>query len=200
MRTIALFGGSFNPIHLGHINTSLKIQSTYHFDSYLFLPCKQSPLKSQGEANRQQRVAMLKLALEPYKEFAMDLREINRDGPSYMVDTLKSFKNEAPKESITLVLGYDAFLSLPQWYQWEQLTTLAHLLVIQRPNWSKQELPETLKAHIQKHPDCISFFDAGQYDYSSSQIRQDIKMGLLDVSSKLQPAVYQYIKQQGLYQ
>lgn len=206
MQRIAIFGGTFDPVHLGHIKTSLCIQSTFNFDSYFFLPCKTPTLKPPSHASSLQRIEMLQLAIANHPAFKLDLREINRETPSYMVETLKSFRDEFPDYSITLILGYDAFISLPRWYQWEKLLTLAHLLVIQRAGWSELAIPQALAELISKHKEqasdlkgSLAFFEAGLYEFSSSQIREEIKKGL-DVSTKLPQGVYQYIKQKGLYQ
>lgn len=206
MQRLAIFGGTFDPIHLGHLKTSLCIQETFKFDSYIFLPCKIPTLKPPSHANPQQRIEMLQLALEPLHAFKIDLREINRDTPSYMVDTLQSFRKEYPNDSITLILGFDAFISLPHWYQWEKLITLSHLLVIQRAGWSEKKIPKALEPLVSKHQGqslglqgTLSFFEAGLYEFSSSQIREELKKGL-DVSAILPNGVYQYIKQKGLYQ
>lgn len=193
MRNIALFGGTFDPIHNGHIQTSLRIQSTFNFDSYLFLPCKTPTMKPPAYASNQQRVEMIQLAIKPYNEFTLDLREMNRDTPSYMVDTLTSLKEEFPSDVITLILGYDAFLSLPKWHEWEKVVSMAQLLVMNRSSSSSKEIPDTLQ-----NLSSVRFFDAGDYDVSSRQIRGELQQGI-DVASKLPKAVYDYIKAKELY-
>lgn len=193
MRNIALFGGTFDPIHNGHIQTSLRIQSTFNFDSYLFLPCKTPTMKPPAYASNQQRVEMIQLAIKPYNEFTLDLREMNRDTPSYMVHTLTSLKEEFPSDVITLILGYDAFLSLPKWHEWEKVVSMAQLLVMNRSSSSSKEIPDTLQ-----NLSSVRFFDAGDYDVSSRQIREELKQGI-DVASKLPKAVYDYIKAKELY-
>ena len=193
MRNIALFGGTFDPIHNGHIQTSLAITEAFNFDSYLFLPCKTPTLKPPAYASNQQRIDMIQLAIKPYKAFALDLREIHRDTPSYMVHTLTSLQEEHPSDRITLILGYDAFLSLPKWHQWEKVVSMAQLLVMNRQSSVDIDIPKAL----QNLPS-VRFFDAGEYDFSSSQIRKELKQDI-DVSSKLPQDVYNYIMAKGLY-
>lgn len=211
MRSIAIFGGTFDPIHNGHIQTSLSIQSHFNFERFLFLPCKTPVLKTPALANSQQRIKMIELAIADLADFAMDLREIERDTPSYMVETLTSFRLQYPDASITLIIGYDAFLSLSQWYQWKRIITLANLLVINRNEFKPQDMPRLIQdflkkyqskdemAILNKHSGAVILFDAGHYEVSSTLIREEIREKK-DISSKLPNAVYDYIKAEALYQ
>jgi nicotinate-nucleotide adenylyltransferase len=210
MRTVAVFGGTFDPIHNGHLHTSLAIQREFNFDSYRFLPCKIPTIKPPALANNDQRIAMVELAIKPYEFFELDLREIQRDSPSYTVNTLLSLREEEPEASITLILGYDAFISLPQWYQWERILELAHVLVMNRDASNYKAIPELiehlLKTHksnnkqslLTKKSGAIYEFNAGDYPISSTEIRAALK-NHLDVSAKLPKEVYDYIKTQALY-
>lgn len=211
MYHIAIFGGTFDPIHNGHLQTSLAIQSYFQFDTYLFLPCKIPTIKAPTLANSQQRIKMIELAINVYPGFKLDLREIERDSPSYMVETLQSFREEFQDASITLIMGYDAFISLPSWHQWEKLITLANLLVINRDEFILHSMPIIIQKFLEQHQSTeksellnnksgvVLRFDAGHYDISSTMIRKEIKQKK-DVRSKIPIKVYQYIKDEGLYQ
>ncbi|KTD73527.1 nicotinate-nucleotide adenylyltransferase [Legionella tucsonensis] len=211
MHSIAIFGGTFDPIHNGHLQASKFIQTHIKFDSYIFLPCKTPTIKPPTFANNVQRVEMLKLAIKEIPDFMLDLREIERDSPSYMVETLESFRLEYPKASITLIVGYDAFLSLPCWHQWEKIITLANLLIINRKEFARQTIPETMQEFLKKYrtkkkiellntqAGKVFLFDAGNYNISSTSIREEIQQGA-DVKNKLPYIVYEYIKSQELYQ
>ncbi|MFI4918273.1 MAG: nicotinate-nucleotide adenylyltransferase [Legionellales bacterium] len=213
MHSIAIFGGTFDPIHNGHIQTSINIQNTFHFDRYYFLPCKAPVLKSPSLANSEQRIAMLNLAIKPHPEFQLDLREIHRESPSYMVDTLESLRTENPTASVTLIIGHDAFLSLPQWHHWEKIPQLANLLVINRAELSRQKsitseaIKKLLKNHQTKNKTdllmslagSVVLFDAGNYTISSTLIREEIKQEKM-TSGLLPDEVCNYIKQLQLYQ
>jgi nicotinate-nucleotide adenylyltransferase len=210
MHTIAIFGGTFDPIHNGHLQTSLAIQKQFQFDSYIFLPCKVPALKPPAYANEQQRIAMIKLAIKNHPHFKIDLREIERDTPSYMVETLESFRKEFPEASITIIIGYDSFLSLPQWHQWQKLITLANILVMSRKEFISVKTSETLHEFLEKHQTqdksavlkqkagIVYLLDAGHFEISSTKVRESL-MNKQNSSKKLPKEVYQYIKDEGLY-
>lgn len=210
MHSIAIFGGTFDPIHNGHLQTSLAIQTYFKFDDYVFLPCKIPAIKPPALANNQQRINMIELAIKNYPSLKIDLREIERDTPSYMVDTLESFRLQYPEAAITLIIGYDSFISLPRWYQWEKLITLANILVINRDEFAQQEIPIVMHNFLKTHQSndqnallkhqagTVFLFDAGHYVISSTAIREELKQEK-DVSLKLPKEVYQYIKDEGLY-
>ncbi|HAU1653728.1 TPA: nicotinate-nucleotide adenylyltransferase [Legionella pneumophila] len=211
MLSIAIFGGTFDPVHNGHIKTSLAIQANFGFNYYYFLPCKNPTIKAPSCANSEQRVEMLKLALKPYPDFKIDTRELERDTPSYMIYTLQSFRLEYPDSSLTLIIGYDAFLNLPQWYQWEKIISLSNLLVINREEFSQQPLAESVQALLNQyrnddknillnhHSGVICLYNAGRYDIASTRIREQLKQHK-DVKNDLPESVYNYIKKQELYQ
>lgn len=208
---LLLFGGSFDPPHWGHIKTACSVQAMFHFQKFVFLPCNTPVLKGATQASAQQRTDMLTLALTDYPEFSIDLREIQRETPSYMVDTLKSLREELGLNcTITLLLGYDAFLQLPQWHDWQALITLANLLIVQRPGTQKTTVPTALTALLQQHQtkdkttlltcphSMIYQLNAGSYSISSTMIRTQLQQHQ-DVSLYLPKPVYEYIKQQALY-
>lgn len=211
MDNLLLFGGTFNPIHKGHLQVALNVQKKFKFGKVIFLPCKSPVLKCKPTISTEQRLAMLRLALSerPFQPFFVDEREIKRDQPSYMVTTLKSFREELGfKISITLLMGYDAFAQLSSWYEWRKILSLANILVVNRQNALplKAEINAVLKLHETKNFDALkkhSFgyiyqFDAGNFDLSSTYIRENIT--LLDLSPLLPQPVMQYIKQFNLYQ
>ena len=211
MHSIAIFGGTFDPIHNGHVLTSINIQNYFHFDSYTLLPCKVPTLKPAALATNQQRIDMIQLAIKELPCFKVDLREIERATPSYMVETLQSFRLEYPTASITLIMGYDSFVSLPLWHQWEDIIVLANILVINRNEFAQHELTQTMHAFLKKHQSknkmdilqrqasTIFLFDAGHYNISSTQIREQLGKNE-GLNHQLPKRVYEYIKDAGLYQ
>lgn len=210
MQTIAIYGGAFDPVHKAHIATALSIQSVFHFDKIIFIPCKETLLKAAASANSAQRVAMLELALKEHPSFSIDLREINRKTPSFMVETLQSFRTEFPNSSITLILGEDAWSQLPKWHLWENILQLANLLIMKRPGGSGDGETKVLQKLLEKHgallPKDITNhkagkiiqFDAGNYKIASRDIRTLIKMGG-PLEAYLPSAVIAYIRDEKLY-
>lgn len=210
MHSIALFGGSFDPIHNGHMQTSLAIQKDFHFDSFLFVPCKVPVLKTATLASPEQRVAMLELAIQAQQTFNIDLREINRDSPSYMVETLQSFRADYPQASISLIIGYDALLSLPQWFHWQKIIELANILVLRRTEFVEKKIPVEIQQLIEKHgaqtksqllthkAGYLLQYDAGDFIVSSTMIRECIKHKQ-DISQYVPQAVKEYISKLAIY-
>ncbi len=210
LNNLVIFGGTFDPPHMGHIRTAIAVQSHMQFERFIFLPCKTPVLKHASTATTRQRIHMLNLALAPYPEFSIDLREIERDSPSYMVYTLQSFRTEYGNDvSLTLLLGMDAFLQLPQWHDWSSILKLCNLLVIKRGNGVHNitsEIKSLLKMHetfdnaeLLNHP-CgkIYQYNAGEYLISSSDLREKIAAGK-EVSDCLSESVYEYINKAAIY-
>lgn len=204
MKRLLIYGGSFDPPHLGHIKTASAVQKKFNFDTFFFVPCKQPVLKSKSIASSAQRLDMLKLALTSYSqfEFQIDTRELDRDTPSFMLDTLTSFQEEYKnKASITLLLGMDAFLELPRWHQWKKILTCCDLLVMQRAGEDQNKtISRELEAALHASSCQLIFFEAGNYPIASSTLRKRIKAGEELEGNLLPKAVYDYITAHHLYQ
>ena len=211
MNNLIIYGGSFDPLHNGHLNTALNVQNAFHFDQFIFLPCKTPVLKNANMASSEQRVLMLELAIAPYPDFEISLEEVMRPTPSFMVDTLEFFRKQLPDCAITLLIGMDSFLQLPQWHSWQKILTLSNLLVMTRPQVDEQRAGELIKNLLLTHEVTdkralltnrfgkIYRYNAGEYDVSSTWLREQIRSGV-DIEPYLPASVYQYIKKQGLYQ
>ncbi len=131
---IGIFGGTFDPVHFGHLRTALEVCEVLELDEMRWVPCRQPPHRRQPVASPDDRLQMLELALQGAPDcFVLDRREMEREGPSYMVDTLASMREQWPQASLCLVLGQDAFLGLDLWHRWRELLDLAHIVVMRRP-------------------------------------------------------------------
>jgi nicotinate-nucleotide adenylyltransferase len=213
---IAVFGGTFCPIHNGHIGVALFLQEQFHFDQFLFLPNKAPTLDKTAAASLEHRLAMLELALAPYPMFTIDKREINRPTPSYMIETLESMRCELDDEkaAISLIIGMDSFQQFHRWHAWQKIITRCNLIVIDRPGEIKAHPPEPLRKLMQEKRlqqifDAKLLFstkregfyrvNAGAYAISSEMIRLRIKSGQ-DIKPFVPASVLQYIKENHLFQ
>jgi len=139
-RKIGIFGGTFDPIHIGHLRMALELKEQLGLDEMRLLPCHQPPHRDAPQVSSVQRVEMLRIALQDCPELQLDERELLRDKPSYTYDTLMELRAELGSEvSLVLCMGEDAFAGLPTWYRWQELIRLAHLVVIARPGWNIPE-------------------------------------------------------------
>ncbi|MBC7984769.1 MAG: nicotinate-nucleotide adenylyltransferase [Candidatus Obscuribacterales bacterium] len=135
MFPIGIFGGTFDPIHYGHLRTAFELQQALRLTEIRFMPAGNPPHREQMIATTEQRVAMVAAAIADHPGFVMDDRETRREGPSYSVDTLAQLRAEFPERPLCLIVGMDAFLGLPNWHQWRDILQLSHLVVAHRPGW-----------------------------------------------------------------
>ena len=135
MRPIGIFGGTFDPIHYGHLRTAFELLQTLDLDEVRFVPCGDPPHRGVVFAPAALRLDMVQLATRDETRFVVDERELHRDGPSYTVDTLASFREEFPDRSLCLITGMDAFVGLPTWHRWGEILDFAHIIVAHRPGW-----------------------------------------------------------------
>ncbi len=209
---IGIYGGTFDPVHYGHLRPALDVYQALPFSEIRFIPCGEPPHRDAPYANRQQRLAMLRLALANQSAFRIDERELWRKGPSFMVDTLKAIRAECGTRPLCLIIGFDAFLGLESWHQWQDLSDLAHLLVTHRPGWRKGEIEaqsalgqlvalRQMPAEVlAQHPaGGIAFVPVTQLDISSTRIRELVAAGK-DARYLLPDNIYELIKQEKLYQ
>jgi nicotinate-nucleotide adenylyltransferase len=208
---LGIYGGTFDPIHYGHLRTALEVKDALRLDALRFLPCRLPPHRGTPGATPAQRLRMLELALEGCGlGFAVDRRELERAGPSYMVDTLDSLRAELPDEPLCLILGLDAFCGLPRWHRWRELFGLAHIAVMQRPDapepaWN-EELEEVVRERRLQQVDALSmslagrivFLDVTQLAISATSIRQLVAAGK-SPRYLLPDPVLAMILEQGLY-
>ena len=135
MPPIGLFGGTFDPIHCGHLRTAFELWQELKLAELRFLPTGSPPHRDQLYASAELRLKMVQAAVADQPGFVVDDREVRRSGVSYSVDTLTELRREYPQRSLCLLLGMDAFLGLPNWHRWRELLTLSHIVVANRPGW-----------------------------------------------------------------
>lgn len=184
---IGVFGGTFDPVHFGHLRPALEVKQALGLEQVRFIPNRVPPHREQPWLNIDQRRALLDIALHEVPGFVMDARELEREGPSYMVDTLLSLQLDFPEETLCLILGMDAFAGLHQWHQWTRILELCHLVVTTRPGyeWPENAELQALESHRVNDVKTLEQSDCGsillqyvtQLDISSSQIRQQLHSG-----------------------
>lgn len=211
-RPIGLFGGTFDPVHYGHLRPALEMREALALAEVRFIPAGVPPHRDPPAASAAQRTAMLELALQGQPGLCVDRRELERPGPSYMVDTLTSLRAELGDTPLCLLLGSDAYLGLASWHRWQELIELAHLVVMHRPGWSPTQAgagaPARLLAQrgtddataLTRHPaGAVLLRAVTQLDISATAVRALIGAGH-DPRYLLPDAVRDYIRAQGLYQ
>ncbi len=205
-RLICLFGGTFDPVHYGHLKPLDELQKILAADVVHIIPASVPPHRSIPHASSQQRVDMLERALHEFPGFVLDTRELERSGPSWTVLTLQSLRQQYPDDSLCLVMGSDAFAGLPSWYHWQEIFKLAHIIVIERagfekpgrPDWAVDYLVEDIASLRSSKCSGILHVSLKGVDISATDIRMRLTKGQ-DVSGMLNDEVISYIHQNSLY-
>jgi nicotinate-nucleotide adenylyltransferase len=132
---IAMLGGTFDPVHLGHLRSAVELREALCLDRIHLIPASMPPLRDAPRVSPDERLALLRLGIGDTPGLVADSRELEREGPSYTADTLASLREEFGAEArLCMVVGYDAFLRLADWHRPEALFALAHVVVIDRPD------------------------------------------------------------------
>lgn len=208
-QAIGFLGGSFDPIHNGHILPAIEVAKALKLKQLFLMPNHIAPHKVASYCNASQRNEMVRLALQEWPQLKIDARELNRESTSYTVETLKEIKTEYPNTSICFVMGLDSLINFNSWHQWQDILNYCHLVVCARPGW-KNTFNDTVQTLLSAHQTNniadlhqhlagkIYFQTTIQYDISSTQIRSNIKHHK-SVENLLPSSVYNYIKHHQLY-
>ena len=206
---MGVFGGTFDPIHYGHLRTAFEMRQALRFAEVRFMPCGHPPHREPPVADAELRLQMVRVATARQDGFVVDDRELRRGGPSYSVDTLSELRGEYPRHPLALMIGMDAFLDLPKWHQWRDVLTLAHIVVAHRPGWRAPDmgpLGELLASRGTHRIDDLHEADAGriyihdvtQLEIASTDIRELVGAGR-EPRFLLPDAVYEVIIESGCY-
>lgn len=140
MSPIGIFGGTFDPIHYGHLRTAFEMLQALRFAEVRFVPSGDPPHRGETFAPAPLRLEMVRAATANEPSFVVDDCELERDGPSYTVDTLAAMRQEEPDVPMGLILGMDAFLGLTSWHRWDDILSYAHIVVAHRPGWRAPDI------------------------------------------------------------
>ncbi|MGI9308168.1 MAG: nicotinate-nucleotide adenylyltransferase [Gammaproteobacteria bacterium] len=206
---IGIFGGTFDPVHVGHLRSAVELQAAYRLDEIRFIPTGAPPHKDSTFASAGLRVQMLAAAIDGRNGFVLDTREIERSGPSYSVLTLEELRAEFPERPLCLILGMDAFLGIESWHDSGRIFELAHIIVAHRPGWTLPDQGSLGQLAQEKLADnsedlhrythgCLLDHDVTQLEVSSSLIRHLVADGQ-DPEYLVPRLVKRIIKQSGCY-
>lgn len=183
-----VFGGSFDPVHHGHLVAADRAAEALGLETVLFVPCARQPLKTGGPvATGKQRCAMLRLAMQGHPRYALETMELDRPGPSYTVDTLRILKERWPDDRLVLILGTDAAAELPRWRAADEVARLAEIAVLTRPG--SPEVASAFVKHVVATP---------AIEISASDIRARCVAGK-SIRYLVPDVVAEYIERHGLY-
>lgn len=202
---LGLYGGSFDPIHLGHVLPVLAAREALDLDRVLYLPTAQPPHKSSRDlAPALRRLAMVELALLDHPGLEVSGFEMESEGPAYTVRTLEHFRQLYPEARLFLVLGADSFVQLPTWRRFPDLLELAELAVMARPGWqpdSGMEGADRLDPRLRRALDegRVHVLTNPPLPMSSTALRRCLAQGEAPPEGWLAPPVLNYIRKYGLY-
>lgn len=197
MKKIGLFGGSFNPIHKGHINLACSIMETLNLDKVIFIPSGEAPHKSSSEyANAADRLEMCRLAVSEYPFFEVSDFEINREGKSYSIYTVKHFKKLYPDDKLYLMVGSDMLIFFDKWFEYKEILKNVTLAAVSREGTDFDVLKHTAE-NLRKYGEIIVVNNRA-FPVSSTILRKMIKNNE-DISCYLDEKVVKYIMLKKLY-
>ena len=192
---IGVFGGTFDPVHFGHLTTVEAAAVRFRLDRVVYVPARVSPLKGAAPTDARHRVAMLALALEGRPGWTIGLEELDRDPPSYTVDTLRVLSARHPEAELWLLMGTDTLAGLARWKEPEEIVRRARIGAFLREPFSGEALRVPEIAGLSQS---LEVFDAGSVKISASGLREALARG--ESAAGLMPgSVEEYITKHGLY-
>ena len=203
---IGIFGGTFDPIHYGHLRPAQEAMQQLALVELRMVPAAAPPNRPPPQASAAQRLAMAELAIRDYPGFRIDDRELQRSGVSYTVLTLELLRAELGLTPLCLLMGADQFRSFESWHRWQEIPDLAHLVVLNRPGmsfgtlptWAQDRLCEDLPLLRESPAGRLAFLSVSPQDISATRIRAALTRGE-PVQDMLPVAVLDYIRTNQIY-
>jgi nicotinate-nucleotide adenylyltransferase len=194
---VGILGGAFNPPHIGHLVCAQEAVVQRELDKVVLVPVGEAPHRElQRDPGAEARLEMVELAVADDPRFEVSRVEVDRDGPSYTVDTLRGFRGDAPDDELFFILGGDQAAALRSWHEPEQVLELAQLLVVERSNWSRHAIG--IKLGRMPGIERIHYLEMPIFQVSSSGIRRRVGAGL-PIRYLVPDKVASYIESNGLY-
>jgi len=206
---IGIFGGTFDPVHLGHLALAKVVYDHCQLQKIIFVPLGTPPHRGMPRVSAQSRVKMLQSVVSDHAEYEISTIEVEKSSPSWTVHTLEHFSQEMPGETLCLLIGSDAFKAINTWYRWQSLLDYCHLVVVSRVGDNEvlnDEVAEFMAEHrISSLYEMVNGIRGGIYwleedipDVSSTRVRQSISAGE-SLTGLLPPVVESLIKENGYY-
>ncbi|WP_213995682.1 nicotinate-nucleotide adenylyltransferase [Arsukibacterium sp.] len=205
---IGIFGGTFDPIHQGHLACGRYVLEHCRLDQLQLMPCHIPPHRASPGVNARQRAKMVELAIADEPKMQLQPLELNRDNPSFTADSLALLKQRMPATTLAFIIGMDSLCYFKQWHHWRQILNLCHLIVCQRPGYHHQagDAPALLAEFgaaisVLQQRDCGSIIELNNPEFtpSATAIRAALAEKKKNISD-LAPQVLNYIQQHRLYQ
>ena len=197
---IGVLGGTFNPVHNGHLRLAEFVLGNLELDEVRLVPANIPPHKNPPEISAEHRAAMVELAVTGSPGIVCDRRELGFFGPSFSVRTIGSLARDFPDAGLHLILGLDAFLGLPSWYRWWKIAELCRFVVVNRPGTGQPEpYPDWWQELIDEHgASVVEYLQMDPYDISATELRRRISNDE-SVDGLLPDNVIHYIRDNHLY-
>lgn len=211
MAMLGYYGGTFDPIHQGHLQSALYVQQYCALDRLELIPCHLPPHRTHPGVSSEHRAQMVRLAIAPYPQLALNLLELEKNSPSYTVETLELLRAQHPTDTLLFMIGMDSLCQFHSWFRFLDILKLCHLLVCQRPGY-QPDSPETaalLARHQLQTVSDLHKQTAGgililpnpMLDVSATAIRKSLQQSAHSNADRLQiDSVAAYIKAHQLYQ
>ena len=209
MARIGIFGGMFDPVHIGHLQPAIEAFEHLELNKISLVPCAHPPHRQVAYLEFEHRTQLLIAACARFSEFEVDTCEMNRNGPSYTLETLQDFRSRYPDASLYLLIGTDAFAGFAEWKDWREIFSLAHIVVLHRPGFppmpegelgdvfGERKVSTLVELQATTHG-CIGSLAVTQLEISSTLVRDRLQNNL-DVAYLVPDEVRELINQNGWY-
>jgi nicotinate-nucleotide adenylyltransferase len=197
---LGLFGGSFDPVHAGHVLPVIEARERLGLDRVIYLPTAQPPHKPGRQfAPAHARYSMVELALLDEPDLRVSAYELTPNKPAYTVETLEHFQSRG--DELFLLIGGDSFAALESWRRWRELFELAELVVLVRPGWQIEHTRHELSEELSRLADDerVHFLSNAAVEVSSTDLRRRLAAGEAIPEGAMSPAVLQYVRKYSLY-